>query len=169
MNTLKTIIGFLVTLLEKFTPLKLSKNTLEGIYNYLKVGGSFTTSGQPNEEQFAVIRDAGYKMVINLAPANVENSLSDEALLLSNLGLTYIHIPVNFKKPTSKDFQKFVESISSSNLDETWIHCAANMRVSAFIYKYRCEVLNEKPEDAKRDLKKIWEPNSVWKQFISKA
>lgn len=169
MNTLKTIIGFLVTLVEKFTPLKLSKNTIEGIYNYLKVSEGLTTSGQPSEEQFLLIRDAGYKTVINLAPHDVENSLSNQARLLSDLGLSYIHIPVDFKNPTSEDFQKFVESISSSNLDEVWIHCAANMRVSAFVYKYRCEVLDEKPEEALADLSKIWQPYGVWKKFIGRT
>jgi len=42
------------------------------------------------------------------------------------------------------------------------------MRVSSFIYKYRLTVLNEDPVEAKKDLDKIWQPSSVWQEFISK-
>jgi protein tyrosine phosphatase (PTP) superfamily phosphohydrolase (DUF442 family) len=168
-NTLKTIVGFLGTLLSKYTPLKLSKNTLESIYNYHAISSTLTTSGQPSEEQFLLIRDAGYSSVINLAPHSAENSLTDEALLIKQLGLKYIHIPVDFKNPTNEDFEKFVTSIRESESEKTWIHCAANMRVSAFIYKYRHEVLNHDATQAEADLAKIWEPFGVWKKFIKKG
>ncbi|MFT4635833.1 MAG: protein tyrosine phosphatase (PTP) superfamily phosphohydrolase (DUF442 family) [Arenicella sp.] len=167
MNTLKTLAGFMLTMAEKYTPLRLSKHSLEGIYNYHKVNHMIVTSGQPSEEQFLLIREAGYKKVINLAPHNTENSLADEALLLRQLGLKYIHIPVDFKNPTREDFQQFVELINVSSLDETWFHCAANMRVSAFVYKYRCEILNEDRQKAEQDLAKIWTPLGVWKKFIA--
>jgi protein tyrosine phosphatase (PTP) superfamily phosphohydrolase (DUF442 family) len=168
-NTLKTIVGFFGTLLSKYTPLKLSKNTLEGIYNYHAISSILTTSGQPSEEQFLLIRDADYSSVINLAPHNTENSLTDEALLIKQLGLKYTHIPIDFKNPTNEDFEKFVTSMSESESEKTWIHCAANMRVSAFIYKYRLEVLNHDATQAEADLAKIWEPFGVWKQFIKKS
>ncbi len=83
--------------------------------------------------------------------------------------MAYIHIPVDFKNPSEKDFDRFSDLLGGLNWDDTWIHCAANMRVSAFIYRYRCEVLNEDREEAKKDLKKIWEPIGVWKKFISKT
>jgi len=167
-NTLKTIIGFFGTLITKYTPLKLSENTLEGIYNYHVITSTVTTSGQPSEEQFELIKEAGYNSVINLAPHSAENSLENEALLIKQLGLKYTHIPVNFKNPTNEDFEKFVTSMNESESEKTWIHCAANMRVSAFIYKYRLEVLNHDATQAEADLAKIWEPFGVWKQFIKK-
>jgi hypothetical protein len=47
-----------------------------------------------------------------------------------------------------------------------FVHCAANMRVSAFMYLYRRihEPMNE--EQAKRDLYQIWIPNETWQNFI---
>ena len=168
-NTFKTLIGFLVTMIRKYTPLKLSKDTLEGIYNYHYISDTITTSGQPTEEQFELIKDAGYQSVINLAPHNVENSLADENALLNELGLEYIHIPVDFKNPTNEDFQEFVVSMKYSSTEMTWVHCAANMRVSAFMYRYRCEVLREDIAVAKLDLENIWKPFGVWKEFVSKT
>ena len=51
--------------------------------------------------------------------------------------------------------------------EKTWVHCAANMRVSAFIYRYRCAVLGEAEQVAKQDLEKIWQPFGNWKTFLS--
>lgn len=169
LNTFKTVVGFLMTMISKYTPLKLGKNSLDAVYNYHVISERIVTSGQPNEAQFLSIRDAGFQSVINLAPHNAENSLVDEASLLNQLGLKYHHIPVNFKQPTKSDFEKFVTLMNASQQEKIWVHCAANMRVSAFIYKYRCEVLNEDEEIAKADLTQIWEPFGVWKEFISKA
>jgi uncharacterized protein (TIGR01244 family) len=150
-------------------PFKLRSNNLESIYNYHKINEKIVTSGQPTEEQFSSIKKAGYKTIVNLAPHNAENSLEDEALLLQQLGMRYIHIPVDFKHPTSEDFQQFNDAISDSASNEIWLHCAANMRVSAFVYKYRCEVLNQDSQTAAEDLAKIWKLIGVWKKFISKA
>ena len=169
LNTLKTVYGYLVTLLEKYTRLKVSGDTLAGIYNAHRVSERVFTSGQPTEVQFHAIRDAGYEAVINLAPHDAENALPDEASLVTALGLDYIHIPVDFSRPTEKDFQQFVSAMSACSGARLWIHCAANMRVSAFMYRYRCDVEGMDEEEASSDLRRIWEPFGVWKKFVSGA
>ena len=47
-----------------------------------------------------------------------------------------------------------------------FVHCAANMRVSAFVFLYR--VLNQGVgvSEAERDLHAIWQPDEVWSRFI---
>ncbi|MBL4826301.1 MAG: protein tyrosine phosphatase family protein [Spongiibacteraceae bacterium] len=166
-NTLKTLAGFFVTLINKYTPLDLSNNTLEGIYNYHLINKKIATSGQPTEKQFTLIRDAGYQKVINLLPNDIENALSNEAALIQGLGLQYDYIPVDFKNPSNEDFEKFVNSIKNASTDKVWIHCAANMRVSAFLYKYRRDILKDDITQAKIDLDKIWKPFGVWKKFLT--
>ena len=49
---------------------------------------------------------------------------------------------------------------------KVWVHCAANMRVSAFVYRYRTEVLGESASVAAEDLRRIWEPTGVWRAFL---
>ena len=169
LNTLKTVYGYLVTLLEKYTRLKVSGDTLAGIYNAHRVSERVFTSGQPTEVQFHAIRDAGYEAVINLAPHYAENALPDEASLVTALGLDYIHIPVDFSRPTEKDFQQFVSAMSACSGARLWIHCAANMRVSAFMYRYRCDIEGMDRQQARNDLRRIWEPFGVWKKFVSGA
>ncbi|MEH6559460.1 MAG: protein tyrosine phosphatase family protein [Oceanicoccus sp.] len=167
LNTLKTSVGFLATMLRKYTPLHFEKKSIDGIYNYLEINNSLCSSGQPTEDQFALIQQSGYTSIINLAPHNIENSIDDEASTLSALGLNYIHIPVDFQNPTDSDFDTFVDAIQSTTNEKVWVHCAANMRASAFIYRYRCSVMKEEESTARQDIEKIWQPFGVWKKFLS--
>ena len=164
-NTVKTIWGFIVSLVEKYTPLKFGGDGIEDVYNYLQMSDALSTSGQPTEKQFHAIRDAGFTTVINLLPHDTENSLKNEEALLTSLGMRYIHIPVNYT-PTEENFSQFVSSMQATANDKVWVHCAANARVSAFLYRYRCSVLGDDEQTAKNDLQKIWEPFGVWKKFV---
>ncbi|MGB1256098.1 MAG: hypothetical protein ACPG51_09535 [Thiolinea sp.] len=49
LNTLKTVLGFITSVLERHTPLKLSGSGIEDTYNYLKINDQLATSGQPTE------------------------------------------------------------------------------------------------------------------------
>ena len=70
--------------------------------------------------------------------------------------MNYTHLPVNFARPTQADFEAFCDSMRELQDKKVWVHCAANMRVSAFVYKYRCETLGHEPQSARMDLDKIW-------------
>ncbi|MBX2848416.1 MAG: protein tyrosine phosphatase family protein, partial [Acidiferrobacterales bacterium] len=125
------------------------------------------TSGQPTAGQFESIKQAGVETVINLAPANAENALANEAELWADMGMHYQHMPVDFSNPTEQDFARFCALLESQQLNRIWLHCAANMRVSAFVFRYRCEILGHERKDAERDLNKIWQPIGVWKKFVA--
>lgn len=169
LNTLKTVVGFCREFVEKHTPLKRRCAALADIYNYLDIAGLYATSGQPSEAQFQLIHDAGYQTVINLAPNSIlENAVVNEREILARLGMEYIHIPVNFQQPGNKKYQAFVSTLEQNSDKKIWVHCAANMRVSAFTYRYRRSVLGVDDGIAKADLRKIWEPIGVWKKFIQR-
>jgi len=168
LNTIRTTLGFFVAVIEKYTPLNFRGDTLEHTYNFLKISDDLATSGQPTEQQIRLMKEAGYQVVINLAPKSVlENSLQTERSLVEALGIEYIHIPVDFSNPTQGNFEQFVSSMQAHTGQKVWVHCAANARVSAFVYKYRCVVLGDNKHEAEEDLKKIWQPWGVWKAFIA--
>ena len=167
LNTLKTALGFLRTLVGKYTTIEFRSDSLQDIFNYLEISECISTSGQPTEKQFSLVKAAGFDNVINLAPHNIENSLANEAEVLSALGINYLHIPVDFGNPTDADFREFSSFLKSLENKKVWVHCAANMRVSAFIYRYRCKVLGEQSSRARKELSEIWEPFGVWKDFVS--
>lgn len=165
-NTLKTIWGFLGTLLRNALPSGLYKGSFESIYNYRKISDRLHTSGQPSAEQFAQIKERGFNHVINLVPSNHENALPNQGDVLEKLGVTYTHIPVDFKAPQESDFEQFVQVMQAAGDEPVWVHCAANMRVSAFVYRYRRDILQEDEGLIRKDLEAIWEPFGVWKAFL---
>jgi protein tyrosine phosphatase (PTP) superfamily phosphohydrolase (DUF442 family) len=66
------------------------------------------TSGQPTEKQLADIHALGVRHIVNLGLHTHEKALPDEAASVSRLGMTYIHIPVDFQNPTDDDFGQFL-------------------------------------------------------------
>ena len=170
LTTIKSTLGFLGGWLRGRLGINRSNATLEGITNYYMVDGLFPTSGQPDENELDKICQSGYSCVINLAPNSMlENSVIDEASILESNNVEYIHLPVNFQRPSEKKFDAFVEAVQKRSGEKVWVHCAANMRVSAFTYRYRVQVLGENSDTARQDLNQLWEPFGVWKTFIEKA
>ena len=169
MKLIKTILGFLFNQLKLISPLFLQSSNLKKIFNYYKVPDLFETSGQPNNKQLISIANGGYEAVINLAPnTTIEGRIINEEAILKSNNITYIHIPVDFNNPLDEDFNKFVAALEQNKYKKIWVHCAANMRVSAFVFKYRRDVLGLSPKNIEEDLEAIWVPNKTWSSFLEK-
>ncbi|MEM1231256.1 MAG: protein tyrosine phosphatase family protein [Pseudomonadota bacterium] len=167
-NTIRTVFGFLRSVLQRRLPILRTRSAgVEQIYNYRKIPGVYSTSGQPNEAQLQQIVHSGFDQIINLAPNSVlENAVVNEAEILQQLGARYTHLPIDFTNPTDADFDRFVALVRDAPADRLWVHCAANMRVSTFTYRYRRDVLGEDEAQARADLQAIWEPTGPWKPFL---
>ncbi len=166
---IKNISGFIFNQFKRLTPSSMQSKDLTKVFNYHNIEHLFETSGQPNAYQLRLIAQNGYDAVINLAPNSVlEGSVISEAEILTTNNVKYIHIPVNFNKPKKEDFLKFIKVLEENKSKKIWIHCAANMRVSAFVYKYRRDILKLKDDEVIKDMKLIWSPNHVWSSFLNK-
>jgi protein tyrosine phosphatase (PTP) superfamily phosphohydrolase (DUF442 family) len=139
---------------------------LSEINNFRPLGDKIATSGQPTEAQLRQIREAGFDTIINLALPTSDNAIPNEGSVVTGLGMSYIHIPVNFKEPTSQDFRAFCRVMRAFEDRRVFVHCAANMRVSAFMYLYRVIVKDVPASEARRDLVAVWHPDDVWGKFI---
>ena len=87
-------------------PQNLSESLSE-IYSFRDISERLGTAGQPTESQFRAVKKAGFEAVINLALPTSDNALANEGSIVTDLGMTYVHIPVDFKAPTSPDFHAF--------------------------------------------------------------
>lgn len=131
-----------------------------------RLDGQLTTSGQPTESELALLAALGVKHVINLALHSHERALPDEAGTVSALGMIYTHIPVAFDAPTEDDFVQFCEAMSSMAGSTIHVHCIVNARVSAFLYRYRRDVLGMDEQLVRREMESVWQPGGVWASFI---
>jgi protein tyrosine phosphatase (PTP) superfamily phosphohydrolase (DUF442 family) len=142
--------------------------SVQDVYNFRQAAPELATSGQPTEEQLGAIAAAGYKVVVNLALHDDQRySLRDEATSVRALGLDYVHIPVQFGAPTEGDLVAFFDAMDRNSSRRVWIHCAANMRVTAFVGLYRVLRLGWVEEDAFSLMHTVWKPDQVWSAFIT--
>lgn len=142
------------------------ESLLAAIPDFRALGNRLGTSGQPAADQFRTIRDAGFEVVVNLALPTSDRALADEGSRVTALGMAYVHLPVDFQAPSAEDFRRFCGVMDAFRNQRVFVHCAANMRVSAFLFLYR--VLHERVPvaEAERDLRAIWEPDAVWSRFL---
>ena len=158
---------FITNTLNRLFLLIFNSNDIKDVYNYYNIDNTWDTSGQLTEDELVLLSKKKYSTVINLAPvSSIEKKIINEEKILKSLNINYLHIPVDFKNPTESDFKKFVKYIKLNHKQKIWIHCAANMRVSAFMYKYRKEVLKMDHNKIIKDLHVFWRPNKTWKTFL---
>ena len=129
------------------------------------------TSGQLSEDDIVQLQKDGFTTIINLALPTSTNAIKGEGELVANLHMNYINIPVEWELPEVEQFE--LCAVLLSDLHErghkVWLHCAMNMRVSAFVYLYRKLVLKQSEEEAVHPMKEIWTPNLLWREFIDEV
>ena len=152
------------------SPASLAGEPINDIENYFPLPLSIGTSGQPTTQQFKDIQAAGFDVVVNLAMPDSDNALANEGAIVSENGMTYVHIPVPWDAPDANHLAQFfgvMDAMLAQN-KKVWVHCAANYRASAFTYKYLTinQGLNE-PESTTPLLTK-WLPymDEAWQKIM---
>jgi protein tyrosine phosphatase (PTP) superfamily phosphohydrolase (DUF442 family) len=168
-NTIQNISGLSKLSVNNILRINIMGNKIEDIYNYQKISDSIATSGQPTKEQFSAIKQSGYQLVVNLALPESTNALPDEKQIVEAEGIHYVHIPVVWEKPSIENVNEFFSVMEANSDKKVFVHCAANMRVSAFIYLYQRLHESISEEEAKKDLHKIWIPNENWQKFMEQV
>jgi protein tyrosine phosphatase (PTP) superfamily phosphohydrolase (DUF442 family) len=144
---------------------------MKDIYNYLFYHEKLSSSGMPSADQVSSVAEAGVQLVINLAPHDVPNAITNETELVESLGMQYINIPVNWNTPTRDGLNVFMDAMDANKGKKIHVHCEANFRASGFIAVYRILRLGWKPEDAFGMMHTIWDSDAypVWKMFLEDA
>ncbi len=139
------------------------------IYNFFQVSERLACAGQPGESQLQSLAEDGYQVVINLGLSDGKYALADEAASVSNLGLTYHHIPVLFDNPLIGELVSFISLMDKHGHQKTLVHCAANYRASAFtgLYLFAAELLNQ--DQMQEFIEQVWQPDGIWQQFIEES
>ena len=127
------------------------------------------TSGQLSAADIGRLPGLGIEAVVNLALPTAANALPGEAELVTGLGLPFVQIPVPWDQPELKHLQQFFGVLDAFAGRRLWVHCAKNMRVSAFVYLYRRLRRGESHQRALDPMQTVWEPNPVWREFIEQA
>lgn len=168
-NPINTIYKILKLSISNNLGINLMGNQIENILNFKKISALVATAGQPTEQQLPLIKNAGYQIVINLTPSNTETALPNEKTIVESLDLEYVHIPVIAKNPNIEDFERFCNIMQTNPDKPVFVHCSANLRVSAFMYLY-CRIYEKiDKEQAQKELHHLWIPSETWQHFFQQV
>lgn len=143
---------------------------LKDIYNFQQIDDQLATGGQPTIDQLQDLNLTGYNVIINLATGTTPRDLAQEGDIVVDMGLDYIHIPVDWDAPTSANLEDFYDAMKLKRDRQIFVHCIANKRVSAFVFLYRVNKRGADIDTARATLHRIWNPerdNPTWARFIA--
>lgn len=140
--------------------------SLEEIVNFRQYSPTFASSGQPSKEQFAAIAENGFERIVYIAFTSNPNALADADQVIKDLGMEYMHIPVDWNNPLPADFYAFADSLQRDTDKKTLLHCQVNARATAFSFLYRVIYEGVDIAEAKTDMNTVWQPNETWRDFI---
>ncbi len=136
--------------------------------NFHQITPHIGTAGHPKPEDFPAIAAAGYEVVINLAMHDADDAIDEEGALVSQAGMSYIHMPVPWEAPTAEHLKTFIGLMDALSDKQVLVHCQVNARVSAFMLKYL--IFKGVPEAAATTpLMVKWKPqmDDNWKAFLA--
>ena len=141
---------------------------MQSLLNFYPITDTVGTSGQPTREQLRRLADEGYTAVINLAMHDSDQAIPEEGNIVASLGMAYFHIPVPFDKPLPSHVKKFFGVMAALEGEKVLVHCALNMRVSAFIYKFLTLKKSTTAEEATTPILRQWLPDmdEAWQAVL---
>ena len=126
------------------------------IRNFLRLSDRITTSGRLTPDDPERLQAMGARRVIYLAMADHPEAVPHADNAMARAGLDYTHIPVPWDAPDERHYRAFVEALEAEETP-VHVHCIMNWRVSAFLYRWRCEQGMDEAE-ARAQMKKYGRP-----------
>jgi uncharacterized protein (TIGR01244 family) len=103
-----------------------------GITNFTKVDAVVACGGATQTAALEGLKADGFKSVINLRQASETGAnIEENRTKATELGLTYIHIPLNAAAPENKTVDDFLAAVNDKSNQPVYIHCGSANRVGA--------------------------------------
>jgi len=96
---------------------------------------SVATAGQPEEEHFERLAEAGYRTVIDLREPGEDRGF-DEPETVRRTGMEYVNVPVGHEDIRDETFDRFRELMADEQRRPVIVHCASANRVGALLIPY---------------------------------
>jgi protein tyrosine phosphatase (PTP) superfamily phosphohydrolase (DUF442 family) len=123
---------------------------------------SLASAAQPSLEQFKELKAQGWDVILNLSPASTRNALRDEALVVEQLSMDYVHFPVDCSELRPSHYQTFRDILKALEDRRVVVHCGGNIKSSNLIHMYQVLENRVPVETSLATLKTIHDPEPKW-------
>ncbi len=98
------------------------------------ISDTYITSGLPTSEEFALLKEAGVEVVINLIPPTTQEKQPD-LCAIQKAGFLYYTVPFYHANPIQciEMFKTIMEEVKDKNI---LVHCSVNWRASVYSDSY---------------------------------
>lgn len=105
------------------------------------------TAGQPEEQHFERLAEAGYRTVVDLRAAEEDRGLV-ETEVVSRAGMEYVNIPVGHETIDDETFERFRDLMKDPERRPVLMHCSSANRVGALLIPFLILDEGKTPEEA---------------------
>lgn len=126
---------------------QLQKETIDGIRNYTKVDATIGCAGATEPKAMVVLKERGYKAVLNLREATEEGAqIAESKAAAEAAGLTFIHLPFKGSAPEDAVADEFLKVVVNTSHQPLFINCGSANRVGA-MWLIKRMVLDKWPQE----------------------
>ena len=136
------------------------------IFNYHQYDDKLAAGGQPTEEQIADLKKAGYEAIVSLSPVSTRNYLPSEAMLSEQLGLDFIHFPVDCSQLKPTHYATFRGIMKGLEDKKIFVHCGGNIKSSNLIHMFKVLENGVREADSLAELRTIQDPENKWFSYF---
>jgi len=107
------------------------------------------TAGQPKQEHFEQLAEAGYRTVLDLRPSE-EDPGFDEPETVRAVGMEYVNVPLEVKSEAFTDevFDQARKLLTDPECRPILVHCASAVRVAPLLIPYLILDEGRSPDEA---------------------
>jgi len=136
------------------------------VNNFYQYNNNLASGGQPTIDEFNELKNNGFDAVLNISPSNTRNYLKNEAEIVENLKMKYVHFPIDCSNLQAYHYQTFKGILNGLGDFKIFVHCGANIKSSNLIHIYN--VLENKIDEREslETLLKIQNPEPKWFEYF---
>jgi protein tyrosine phosphatase (PTP) superfamily phosphohydrolase (DUF442 family) len=138
----------------------------EEIAHFHQVSPMLATAGAPAQADMALLKQAGYELVIDLRTP--EEEIDGNRLAARAAGLAWINVPVG-REPTRAQLDAFSAVIDAHPGVRTLVNCASNKRASSMVMLDQVTRRGVPLAEAKPHMDSQWVPSPTWQAFIDQT
>jgi len=145
---------------------EVTQQTVEGITNLHRLETTVACAGATKAQAVPEIKKMGFASIINLRQASEPGAdLEAEEAAAKSAGIRYYNIPFNGAAPDPAMVDKFVEIITSKDMEPAFIHCAGGGRAATMWFVKRMVVDHWDVDRAAKEATALGMTNPALKQF----
>ena len=129
-------------------------NGMSSISRFREETPLLATAAQPTPEHFDWLKAQGYEAIINISTPTAKNFVPDEPRLVMDKGMAYVHVPVDCSALVPDHYRLVSGVLKSVEGKKVLLHCAGNVKASAFAHIFRVKELGQDPSSLRSELRR---------------